>query len=198
MATESPALESYVVVEPASGSDQVGVPGIEFRRFAARVAPSLVRSGYLLTGDRGHAEDLAQVTLWRMARRWGALSGSPDAYAHEVLVNLSRDRHRSLRRRPREVAQLDLVVDRGHDGTEALLERNAMVQAVRGLPRRQREVVVLRFFLDLSIAQTAAALGASEGTIKSYTARAITQLRVLLSEDPPAAAAVGSEVAGAE
>jgi RNA polymerase sigma-70 factor (sigma-E family) len=197
MATESLVLESYVVVGSASGSGEVGVP-VEFGRFAARVAPSLVRSGYLLTGDRGHAEDLAQVTLWRTARRWDALSGSPDAYAHQVLVNLSRDRRRSLRRRPREVAQLDLVVDRGHDDTEAWLERSAMVQAVRRLPRRQREVVVLRFFLDLSVAQAAAVLGASEGTVKSYTARAITQLRVLLSEDPTAAAAVRSEVAGAE
>jgi RNA polymerase sigma-70 factor (sigma-E family) len=168
----------------------VGVQGVEFGRFAARVAPSLVRSGYLLTGDRGHAEDLAQVTLWRTARHWGELSGSPDAYAHEVLVNLSRDRRRSLRRRPLEVAGLDVVVDRGHDGTEALLERNAVVQAVRSLPRRQREVVVLRFFLDLSVAQAAAALAASEGTIKSYTARAIARLRVLLSEDPSAPAPV--------
>jgi RNA polymerase sigma-70 factor (sigma-E family) len=185
-------------VEPAGGFGQVGLPGVEFGRFAARVAPSLVRSGYLLTGDRGHAEDLAQVTLWRTARRWGELSGSPDAYAHEVLVNLSRDRRRSLMRRPREVAELDVVVDRGYDGMEALLERNAMVQAVRLLPRRQREVVVLRFFLDLSVAQAAAALGASEGTVKSYTARAIAQLRVLLSEDPPAAPAVRSEVSGAQ
>ena len=124
----------------ASGSGQVSLRGVEFGRFAARVAPSLVRSGYLLTGDRGHAEDLVQVTLWRTARHWDALSGSPDAYAHEVLVNLSRDRRRSLRRRPLEVARLDLVVDRGHDDTEALLERDAVVQAVRRLPRRQREV----------------------------------------------------------
>jgi RNA polymerase sigma-70 factor (sigma-E family) len=183
---------------PATGSSEVRLQRVEFGRFAARVAPSLVRSGYLLTGDRGHAEDLAQVTLWRTARHWDALSGSPDAYAHEVLVNLSRDRRRSLRRRPLEVAQLDLVVDRGHDGTEALLEGNAVVQAVRRLPRRQREVVVLRFFLDLSVAQAAAALGASEGTIKSYTARAIARLGVLLSEDPVAAAAVRSEVPSAE
>lgn len=103
------------------------------------------------------------MTLWRTARRWDALSGSPDAYAHEVLVNLSRDRRRTLRRRPLEVAQLDLVVDRGHDETEALLERSAVVQAVRGLPRRQREVVVLRFFLDLSVAQAAAVLGHRKG-----------------------------------
>ena len=73
-----------------------------------------------------------------------------------------------------------------------------MVQAVRRLPRRPREVGVLRFFLDLSVAQAAAALGASEGTVKSYTARAITQLRVLLSEDPPAAPAVRSEASGAQ
>ncbi|HUA02312.1 MAG TPA: sigma-70 family RNA polymerase sigma factor [Solirubrobacteraceae bacterium] len=182
----------------ASGSGEAGLPGVEFGRFAARVAPSLVRSAYLLTGDRGHAEDLAQVTLWRTARHWEALSGSPDAYAHEVLVNLSRDRRRSLRRRPLEVAPLDHVVDRGQDDTEAWLERNAVVQAVRRLPRRQREVVVLRFFLDLLVAQAAAALGASEGTIKSYTARATAQLHVLLREDPSAAAAVLSEVPGAD
>jgi RNA polymerase sigma-70 factor (sigma-E family) len=176
----------------------VELEGVEFGRFAARVAPSLVRSGYLLTGDRGHAEDLAQVTLWRTARHWDTLSGSPDAYVHEVLVNLSRDRRRSLRRRPVEVAQFDLVVDRGRDDTEALLDRSAVVQAVRRLPRRQREVVVLRFFLDLSVAQAAVALGASEGTVKSYTARAIARLRVLLSEDPAAAPAVRWEVSGAE
>ena len=138
------------------------------------------------------------MTLWRTARHWGELSGSADAYAHEVLVNLSRDRRRSLRRRPLEVAQLDVVVDRGHDSTAAFLERNAVVQAVRGLPRRQREVVVLRFFLDLSVAQTAAALGASEGTVKSYTARAIARLRLVLREAPAAAGAVGSEVSGAQ
>jgi RNA polymerase sigma-70 factor (sigma-E family) len=176
----------------------VGLQGVEFGSFAARVAPSLVRSGYLLTGDRGHAEDLAQVTLWRTAQHWHELSGSPEAYAHEVLVNLSRDRRRSLRRRPREVAQLDLVVDRGHDDTEALLQRNAVVQAVRRLPRRQREVVVLRFFLDLSVTQAAAALGASEGTVKSYTARALAHLRTLLADTAVAPTAVLSEVSGAD
>jgi RNA polymerase sigma factor (sigma-70 family) len=91
-----------------------------------------------------------------------------------------------------------LVVDRGYDDTEALLQRNAVVQAVRRLPRRQREVVVLRFFLDVSVAQAAAILGASEGTVKSYTARAIAQLRGLLSEEPIAAPAVVSEVTGAD
>ena len=198
VATGWPLLESYVVVGSAIGSGGGSVPGLEFGRFVARVAPSLLRSGYLLTGDRGHAEDLLQVTLWRTARHWDALRGSPDAYAHEVLVNLSRDRRRSLARRPFEVAQADPVVEYGHDDMEALLERNAVIGAVRRLPRRQREVVVLRFFLDLSVAQTAVALGASEGTVKSYSARAIARLRALLSDAAAASTAVLTEVPGAD
>ena len=77
----------------------------EFERFAARVSPSLLRSAYLLTRDRGHAEDLLQMTLWRIARRWHAIEGAPEGYAHKVLVNLSRDRLRTLGRRAEE--QLD-------------------------------------------------------------------------------------------
>jgi RNA polymerase sigma factor (sigma-70 family) len=73
-----------------------------------------------------------------------------------------------------------------------------MTQAVRGLPRRQREVVVLRFFLDLSVEQTAAALGASEGTVKSYTSRALARMRDLLSEQPAAPPAVPFEVPNAD
>lgn len=53
----------------------------EFERFAAKVSPSLLRSAYLLTRDRGHAEDLLQMTLWRVARRWHAIEGAPEGYA---------------------------------------------------------------------------------------------------------------------
>jgi RNA polymerase sigma-70 factor (sigma-E family) len=172
--------------------------GVEFDRFALRASPALLRSAYLLTGDRGHAEDLLQVTLWRTARRWHAVQGSPDAYAREVLVNLSRDRRRGLSRRPIELAETDPVVGSVSDGVEQLLERSATIQAVRSLPRRQREVVVLRFFLDLSVGQTAAALGASEGTVKSYTARALARMRDLLCEHPAAPQAVSSEVPSAD
>jgi hypothetical protein len=107
--------------------------------FATRVSPTLLRSAYLLTGDRGQAEDLLQVALWRVART-GAIS----------------------------VAQ-----------------RDWMVQAICQLPRRQREVVVLRFLLDLSVQQTAAVLGASEGTVKSHTSRRLYLVPFL----PPTAAA---------
>ena len=99
-----------------------------------------------------------------------------------MLVNLSRDRRRGLSRRVREVSSADppsTVVD---DVAAAVAQRDWMLQAIRRLPRRQREVVVLRFLLDLSVEQTAAVLGATEGTVKSHTSRALSQLRELLTE----------------
>jgi RNA polymerase sigma-70 factor (sigma-E family) len=170
----------------------------EFERFAARASPWLLRSAYLLTGDREHAEDLLQLTLLRVTRRWREIRASPDAYAREVLVNLSRDRRRALSRRPVEVAQADPLVAARGDEVEKLLEREAMIEAVRRLPRRQREVVVLRFFLGLTVAQTAAALDASEGTVKSYTARALTRMRGLLTDAAAESQALSSEVPNAD
>jgi RNA polymerase sigma-70 factor (sigma-E family) len=185
-------------VGSVSGSDQPRGLDDEFERFATRASPWLLRSAYLLTGDRGHAEDLLQLTLLRTARRWRAIRGSPEAYAREVLVNLSRDRRRTLSRRPVEVAQSDPLMAGQADDVERLLERDAMVGAVRRLPQRQREVVVLRFFLGLSVAQTAAALDASEGTVKSYTARALARMRDLLADTPAASPVVSSEVPHAD
>lgn len=158
----------------------------EFERFAARVSPALLRSAYLLSGDRGHAEDLLQTTLWRTAQHWEEIHRSPDAYAHQVLVNLSRDRRRDLGRRPEEAALGESTAEPARDVSERLIERDAMTRAVRRLPRRQREVLVLRFFLDLSVGETAVALGASEGAVKSHTARALVRMRQLLGarDDP--------------
>jgi RNA polymerase sigma-70 factor (sigma-E family) len=166
----------------------------EFDAFALRASASLLRSAYVLTGDRGHAEDLLQMTLLRTLQRWDAASESPDAYAYRVLVNLSRDRRRSLRRRPVEQPQGDYRVEAPGDPVARLIERDAVTRAVRSLPARQREVVVMRFFLDLSIAQTALVLGASEGTIKSHTARALDRLRELLADADVNPEAVSPEV----
>lgn len=163
---------------------QAGQPfDAAFERFVVRVSPMLVRAGFLLTGDRGHAEDLAQTALLRVYRRWDSIWQSPEAYAHEVLVNLARDRGRTLRRRPREVELPDSSRARAVDESGQLLERETLTRAVRRLPRRQREVVVLRFFLDLSVAQTASALGTSEGAVKAYAARALKRLRTQLEAD---------------
>lgn len=154
-----------------------------FERFVVRAGPMLVRAGFLLTGDRGHAEDLTQAALLRVYRRWDSIGQSPDAYAREVLVNLSRDRGRALRRRPSEVELGDSSNMSAADDSAQLLERDTLTRAVRQLPRRQREVIVLRFLLDLSVAQTATALGTSEGAVKAYAARALTKLRTLLEAD---------------
>jgi RNA polymerase sigma factor (sigma-70 family) len=114
----------------------------------------------------------------------GAIDGSPDAYAHQVLINLSRDRRRRLSRRAREIIGADPPAAMVDDTAVSVTQHDWMVRAIHQLPRRQREVVVLRFLLDLSVEQTAAVLGASAGTVKSHTSRALSQLRGLLSEPP--------------
>lgn len=146
------------------------------------MSPALMRSAYLLTGDRGQAEDLLQAALWRVARSWAAIEGPPGAYAHRVLINLSRDHRRWLGRRVREVSRADPPAGALDDVAAAVAQRDWLVQGIRRLPRRQREVVVLRFLLDLSVEQTAAVLGATEGTVKSHSSRALSQLRELLTE----------------
>ncbi|TCO58747.1 SigE family RNA polymerase sigma factor [Actinocrispum wychmicini] len=156
-----------------------------FEDFVRSSSTSLLRTAYLLSGDRGHAEDLLQTTLLRVAWRWSAASSHPEAYARRVLVNLSRDRWRSLGRRVREVHQPDLrlLPQSVGDAADHIADRESLVPALRQLPTRQREVVVLRFFADLSVSDTAAVLGCSAGTVKAYTNRALTKLRDLL-EDP--------------
>ena len=198
MATVRAIVESCVVVGDDPEFARLSVQSDEFERFVLRASASLLRSAYLLTGDRGHAEDLLQETLWRTARRWHVVYRSPEAYAHEVLVNLSRDRRRASRRRPIEVTPKGALNASTADAFDRLGERDVMTHAVRRLPRRQREVVVLRFFLDLSVEQTAATLGMSDGTVKSYTARALARMRELLADRAQATTPVGSEVPHAD
>ncbi len=152
----------------------------ELERFVLSASAPLLRAAYLLVGDRSLAEDLLQMTLTRVARRWSAARRSPDAYARRVLVNLARDHWRRLGRRVEEEPLIEELPVAGHE--DAVASRDAVIGALRSLPLRQREVLVLRFYLELSVAQTAAAIGASEGTVKSYTSRATARMRVLLAE----------------
>ncbi len=165
-----------------------------FEDFVASASPALLRSAYLLTGDRGHAEDLLQSALIRTLGRWDAISGSPAAYTVAVLVNLSRDRLRARRRRPLTAppdARPDLSAD---DQIERVVQRDAITRAARCLPRTQREVLACRFVLDLSVAETAQALGVPEGTVKSYTARGLARMRELLDDDRAAVRGARPEV----
>lgn len=158
-----------------------------FESFVSSCSTRLMRAAYLLCGDRQIAEDLLQTTMMRTARRWSAARSAPEAYARAVLVNLARDRARRGRRRVQE------VLGAGDDSTpgarqsvgdhaELIAERNAVLAALSALPQRQREVIVLRFYADLSVPDTAAAIGASEGTVMSYTSRALSHLRELLGD----------------
>jgi RNA polymerase sigma-70 factor (sigma-E family) len=161
--------------------------GEDFDDFVRERSAVLLRMAYALTGDHGHAEDLLQTALLRTARRWTSARNAPEAYARQVLVNLCRDRVRWLRRRPRESALADAgEPERMAGSADALAEqigqRRSLIRALADIPTAQRHVVVLRFLEDLSVAETAELLGIAPGTVKSYTARALSSLRLLLDE----------------
>jgi RNA polymerase sigma-70 factor (sigma-E family) len=155
----------------------------EFEAFVAASSDRLVRTAYLLTGDAGHAEDVVQSALLRTARRWRSARKSPEAYARTVVANLAKDRWRALGRRPAEAPLEHDVPQAPHDGAfvQQSLDRDALMHAARGLPVGQRAVLVLRYFDDLSVEETAAALGVTAGTVKSQTSRALAALRAALA-----------------
>jgi RNA polymerase sigma-70 factor (sigma-E family) len=155
--------------------------GPDFDDFVRDASTSLLRTAYLLTGDHGHAEDLLQTALLRTARRWRSARAQPEAYARRVVANLAKDRWRDRSRRPREVVDL---AEPGHDGSNGQVTlRHTLLPAVLQLPMRQRAVLVLRYFEDLSIEETSAALDCSVGTVKSQTHHALARLRELLGEE---------------
>ena len=146
---------------------------------------ALLRTAYLLTGDRGQAEDLLQTVLLRTVRHWRSARSAPEAYVRRALVNLCRDQWRRTSVRPRE---LPLVLPAAEaispvsGPAERVGQRSELIAALAKLPEAQRAVIVLRFVDDLSVAQTAALLGLSDGTVKSYTSRAIATMRAALTD----------------
>jgi RNA polymerase sigma-70 factor (sigma-E family) len=136
------------------------------------VYPQAVRVARRILGDSGTAEDIAAEACTRAFVHWKRLGREPwrEAWVLRVAANLALD---TARRRPApyvphdaETSEADLVVLRG-----------ALVAALGSLPRRQRDVVVLRYLTDLSEADTAGALGVSEGTVKTHLSRGLTALR---------------------
>ncbi|MEU4238294.1 SigE family RNA polymerase sigma factor [Actinoplanes sp. NPDC026619] len=143
-------------------------------------AQSLRRLAYSLCGDWHTAEDLVQLTFVRLYRRWaGIRHESVDAYARQILVNAFLT-HRRARRRESLMADPPDREAGGADPAEKLAVRRALAQ----LAPRQRAAVVLRYLEDLPVAEVAALLGITEGTVKSQTARAIQSMRASL--DGPA------------
>jgi RNA polymerase sigma-70 factor (sigma-E family) len=158
-----------------TGGSDVSIDDLEFREFFASQFGPLCWLGYLLTGNRVEAEELAQDALARTWRRWALLRrpDDPALYARRVLVN----RQRTLLRR----AVLEARYARRSGAEESPADRSddAMVlwAALRKLPARQRAVLVLRYHEDLTEVEVARVLGLPLGTVKSLAHRGIARLR---------------------
>jgi RNA polymerase sigma-70 factor (sigma-E family) len=151
-----------------------------FTEFVVASWPSLYRTAYLLLGDRELAEDLVQTALAKTYASWGKVRdiGAARGYARTTLVNTASSwfRKRGWRaERPTETVE-------GGSYDEDPTVRPDLTAALARLAPRQRAVVVLRFYEDLSVAETARTLHCSEGTVKSQTSDALTKLRGLLGE----------------
>ncbi len=148
-----------------------------FTDFVTATSRRLLHAADLLTGDRPRAEDLVQHALARTHVRWDSVrDNDPEAFVRRAMLNHYLDWWR--RRRWREVALSDTDdwATSGDDAT-AIAGRDAVQQALQGLTRRERGVVVLRYWFDLTEEQIADELDIARGTVKSTCARALTRLR---------------------
>ena len=152
----------------------------QFREFMRGRWPAMVRLAYGLTGDLGHAEDVAQAAFARAYASWARVAGTgdPDAYVRRIVINCNNSRFRKRRVAESLVdAVPELPGRRAADTADALSDSAALLKALRRLGPRQRAVIVLRFWMDMSEAETAAALHCSVGTVKSQASRALAALR---------------------
>jgi RNA polymerase sigma-70 factor (sigma-E family) len=159
----------------------------DFDEFVAGNVEQLLKAAYLITWDPGEAEDLVQECLLKLARRWPRVRAmvQPRAYARRILVNLALDDARGRARRRGELDEAPAVVDGPAQNLLAGVETRAeLIDALGRLTARQRAVLVLRYFNDLTEAQTAEVLGCSPGTVKSNASRGLARLREVLAPIP--------------
>ena len=153
----------------------------EFTEFVHAAWPGLYRTAYLMLGEHQLAEDLVQSALARTYASWRKVRepGAAPAYARVVLANTASSWFR--RRSWRNERPTETLPDSGveHDPST----RPALVEALATLAPRQRAVVVLRYYDDLSVREVASTLGISEGTVKSQTSDALARLRAVLGDD---------------
>ncbi|MER7705247.1 SigE family RNA polymerase sigma factor [Kitasatospora sp. NPDC097605] len=152
----------------------------EFNAFVTGAWPRLIRTAFLLTGDRYLAEDVVQTALERTYVAWGRVTRAdePYAYVRRIVVN---EHARRFRRRVPEQLVTAVPERTGPDGFERLDDRAALLEALGTLPPGQRQAVVLRYWEDLSESQAAAAMGCSVGTVKSQASKGVAKLRGLSS-----------------
>jgi RNA polymerase sigma-70 factor (sigma-E family) len=148
----------------------------EYDQFVVTLSPRLLRSAYLLTRDWAAAEDLLQTALAKAWFAWRRLDEWPEAYVRKIMFHTYASwwRRGSFAESP--TAGLD-PQQRATDHHAEVDDRDQVWRALGRLPRRQRAVLVLRYYEDLSVADIAVILDISEGTVKSQTARALARLR---------------------
>jgi RNA polymerase sigma-70 factor (sigma-E family) len=156
---------------------------MRFEEFAATRLPAVLRFAGVLTADRALAEDVVQEVLIRASKRWDQLDrlDHPELYVRKMIVNEYLSwRRRSWRFLPKGSAdEVDDRVTPDHAGQHA--ERDALLTELGKLPRRQRTVLVLRYYQGLSDPEIADVLGCTPGTVRGYASRALAALRVELS-----------------
>lgn len=156
---------------------------VVFEGFALDNWQGLVRAARFLLNDRQLAEDAVQTALMRTYRHWHSAKANPRAYSRAVLVNVCRDQWRYSRRRQEMIAIAPDVIQvtASATGPDAVIDHMLLQDALERLSNHEREVLVIRFYLDLSVSDTARLLKVPEGTVKSVTSRAIGKLRRDLS-----------------
>lgn len=158
-------------------------PGPTFEEYVAARGDWLHATAWLLTGDHQRAEDLVQTALGKTWPRWSRIAvsgeGSYDAYVRKVMMNtyITWWHRRWTKEYPAETLPDVDETRPGTDDADDVARRHDVATALAVLPRGQRAVVVLRYFHDLTEAQTAEALGCSIGTVKSQSSRALATLR---------------------
>jgi len=158
------------------GAASAAGAAVEFDAFVAARSSALLRTAYLLTHDHALAEDLLQTALTKAWFAWSRIETAPEGYVRKVLVNTYATWWR--RKWNGEHATSDLPDAGIESGTAAAEASHDLWLAMDRLPRRQRAVVVLRYFEDLSESETAALLGCSVGTVKSQASKALAKLRI--------------------
>jgi RNA polymerase sigma-70 factor (sigma-E family) len=158
-------------------------PFESFDVFVVTHSNTLVRCAYLIVGDAGAAQDVVQNALVKVAKRWESVvgNGHPLPYARSAVVHAAISWRR--RRWHGEVPSGALPEHAGVDAMSSVDNRDRLRRALADLPRRQRAAVVLRHYLDLDEAATAAALGCSIGTVKSQTAKGLARLRASIDSE---------------
>jgi RNA polymerase sigma-70 factor (sigma-E family) len=170
------------------GDDERDSDRASFTAFVAARQHALLRSAYLITGDRRLAEDLLQDALFKVAARWPRLrDGEPEAYARRILYRDSvswwrRHRREEVRDPDWLRAAADARATRSRAGQDDVASRLVLDEALGRLTVKQRAVLVLRFYEDRSERETADLLGVTVGTVKSQTSAALARLRATAPE----------------